>query len=125
MTFALLALLFFKHFLADFLMQFEYMLREKGTYGAYGGLEHSLLHYFGTLVVLLGYAHITDSVSIMTTTAVWLAMADGIIHYHIDWAKMNLSKGLTPANHKFWVWFGADQLLHYLTYLGIAYVFIS
>jgi hypothetical protein len=30
-----------------------------------------------------------------------------------------LNKGLTPADRMFWVWFGADQGLHYLTYIAI------
>ena len=48
-----------------------------------------------------------------------LALLDFVIHYHIDWAKMNLSQGLTTDNHKFWIWLGFDQMLHYLTYILI------
>lgn len=112
----LLALFGIKHFLADFLWQTPKMLSEKGTYGASGGLEHAGCHAICTSVILfcvfpwdLG-AH---------TFAILLGGLDGVIHYHIDWAKTNLCRGLTPADRKFWIWLGADQGLHYLTYILI------
>lgn len=114
--FILLAAFGVKHFVCDFWLQYPYMLAAKGTYGAQGGLEHAGMHALGTLVVLmlilpwnLG-AHLA---------AVLLALMDGIIHYHIDWAKTNLAKNYTPADKQFWVLLGADQGLHYLTYIGI------
>ena len=97
------------------------MLKDKGTYGAPGGLEHAVTHASGTLVVLVAVlpwdigAH---------AVAIMLGAADGFIHYHIDWAKTNLSRGLTPADRKFWIWFGADQGLHYLTYIGIIAILV-
>ena len=112
----LLALFGIKHFFADFLWQTAKMLAEKGTYGATGGLEHASVHALGTFVVLVAvfpwgvWSHLA---------AAMLAILDGTVHYHIDWAKTNLSRGLTPADHKFWVWLGADQGLHYLTYVAI------
>jgi hypothetical protein len=53
--------------------------------------------------------------------AVFAALADGLFHYHIDWLKMNINRwrGLTIQDHEFWVWLGADQLAHSLTYLAI------
>ena len=112
----LLALFGIKHFLVDFLWQTPKMLSEKGTYGATGGIEHAGAHAIGTTIILflifpwdLG-AH---------ALAILLGGLDGVIHYHIDWAKTNLSRGLTPADRKFWVWLGADQGLHYLTYILI------
>lgn len=116
LSLALLALLFLKHFLIDFVAQTDQMVREKGTYGAEGGLIHSGQHALVTFWIILLFSPVL---------AFPLALLDGIIHYHIDWAKMNLSRGLTAADHKFWVWIGVDQLLHYLTYLGIVYVIVS
>lgn len=113
---SLLALLFFKHFLADFVIQDQHMVKDKGTYGAVGGLIHSFQHTILTLCVLLWFN---------PAMAIGLAIVDGILHYHIDWAKMNLSEKLIPTDQKFWTWLGADQLLHHLTYLGIAYVALS
>jgi hypothetical protein len=112
----LLALFGIKHFFADFLWQTPKMLAEKGTYGAVGGFEHAGVHAIGTFVVLV----VVFPWSIWThLAAAMLAILDGAVHYHIDWAKTNLSRGLTPADHKFWVWLGADQALHYLTYVAI------
>lgn len=98
-----------KHFICDFLLQFNYMVQEKGRYGAIGGIHHSALHGFFTFVVLLPYAPII---------AIHAAFVDFILHYHIDWGKQQLSKGLTPADRKFWIWLGLDQALHYTTYVG-------
>ena len=44
----LLALFGIKHFVADFVLQFNFMLRDKGTYGAPGGTDHAAMHAIGT-----------------------------------------------------------------------------
>lgn len=111
-VFTLLALFGIKHFLADFVLQFPYMIREKGIYGAEGGLHHAALHSAFTLCILV--LVVRDA-----NTAILLAVADGIIHYHIDWIKQKLNQGLTTADRMFWVWLGADQTAHYLTYIAI------
>ena len=54
-----------------------------------------------------------------------LPLADFIAHYHIDWVKQQLNRGLTTADRMWWVWLGADQAAHYLTYVGIIYVITS
>lgn len=112
----LLALFGIKHFVCDFWLQFPYMLSEKGIYGANGGIHHALAHSLGTFIVLMLVFDINVS---STFVAIKLALFDGVVHYHIDWAKQKLNKGLTPADSKFWFWMGLDQLLHYLTYLFI------
>jgi hypothetical protein len=118
-VFILLALFGIKHFIADYAMQFDYMLREKGIYGAEGGIHHAMTHASWTLLVLVFFCQNANDVIV-------LALADGFIHYHIDWCKQKLNRGLTSADRMFWVWMGADQGLHYLTYIGIiAYVTIS
>ena len=112
----LLALFGIKHFFCDYLWQTDKMLKEKGTYGAMGGKEHAAAHALGTLVVLVLFLPWNLGAHVF---ALILAAFDGVVHYHIDWAKTNLARGLTPADHKFWVWFGLDQTLHYLTYIAI------
>ena len=107
----LLTLFVIKHFIADFLLQFNYMIEEKGRYLATGGVQHSAIHGILTYFILLYFTN--------PHTASMLALLDFVIHYHIDWAKMNLSQGLTTDNHKFWIWLGFDQMLHYLTYILI------
>jgi hypothetical protein len=118
-VFVLLALFGIKHFVADFLMQYDYMLREKGIYGATGGVHHAIVHASFTFLILVFFCHDANLI-------IGLAFLDFAIHYHVDFIKQKLNKGLTPADRKFWVWLGADQALHYLTYIGIiSYVTLS
>lgn len=113
-----LSLLGIKHFFADFVWQFDYMVREKGYYGQRGGIDHSLIHAVLTLFVLVPFAGTFD--------AFILAMLDGIVHYHVDWAKMtiNRNKDLSPEDREFWIWLGLDQMAHFLTYVGIVAILI-
>ena len=110
----ILTLLITKHFIVDFPLQTKFQYNNKGTYGHPGGALHALLHYFGTFIVLIFFVpgHI----------AIIMGFVDGIIHYHIDWAKMKLNAKLKwgPNTHEqFWWLLGLDQYLHYLTYIGI------
>jgi Protein of unknown function (DUF3307) len=111
-VFILLALFGIKHFIADFLMQYDYMLREKGVYGATGGLHHAMVHACLTFLILIPFIHSPGDL-------IALPLADFVLHYHIDYFKQQLNKGLTTADRKFWIWLGLDQALHYLTYVGI------
>lgn len=110
----LLTLFVIKHFIADFVLQFDYMVRDKGIYGATGGLHHSMIHACFTLLILIIFC---DNANV----AISLAFLDFVAHYHIDWAKMQIGKrqGYTPADNGFWFWLGFDQALHYLTYIAI------
>ena len=114
-VFTLLVLFGVKHFIADFLMQYDYMLRDKSIYGAPGGIHHAATHASWTFIILVPFVHTADQLLI-------LPLVDLVVHYHIDWAKQKLNQGLTPADHRWWVWMGLDQALHYLTYIGIIYV---
>ena len=99
-----------KHFLADFVLQTSRMIYEKGIYGASHGIYHSLLHAAGTLLAFVWLHTIIGLVA---------AFFDFLLHYHIDWAKtqINAHAKLSPQDRAFWVWFGADQLAHQLTYI--------
>jgi hypothetical protein len=110
----LLSLLFIKHWFADFVVQFDYMVNEKGTYGADGGIHHSLIHAMLTWAIV-GYMF-------GITAGVFVAMFDFLTHYHIDWLKMNISRWrkLTIRDQEFWMWLGADQMAHSLTYIAMA-----
>lgn len=114
--YVLVVFIFFivKHWICDFVLQYDYMVEEKGTYGARGGLEHAAVHFAGTLIVLIlswSWGHWSYPLAV--------SVIDAVIHYHIDWGKMKLSQGLGPQDHKFWIWVGFDQMLHYLTYAFI------
>jgi hypothetical protein len=116
----ILLLLFFKHFVVDFPLQaFPYQYKNKGTYGHPGGLIHSGLHAWATYLILFLFFD--------WPIAIMLGILDGFIHYHIDWAKMNLNKklGYGPTTHEqFWVLLGLDQFLHALTYILIVFILL-
>lgn len=112
----LMCLFILKHFIADFPLQSQRMVNEKGTYGARGGLDHAATHTMFTLIILLAWLPFYEPWALL---AVVLASLDGVLHYHIDWAKMNLGRGLTPEDRSYWTLLGVDQLLHYLTYILI------
>ncbi|MFW5431335.1 MAG: DUF3307 domain-containing protein [Methylophilaceae bacterium] len=108
--------LFIKHFICDFPLQmFPWLYNNKGRYCHLGGIVHAGLHGIGTALVLSPF---------IGTNALTYGLIDMLVHYHIDWAKMNLSSkyNLKPNNSEwFWVLLGFDQLLHHLTYFAIIY----
>ena len=111
----LLVLLNLKHFLLDFAYQPPYQWHNKGTYGHLGGIVHAGQHSLATLVLLCFFTH--------PVAALWLSFVEFFIHYHMDWFKMNYNKkkGWGPTTHnQFWILLGFDQLIHSLTYIGIA-----
>jgi hypothetical protein len=115
-VFTALFLLFIKHFICDFPLQANpWLYRNKGTYLHLGGITHAAIHALGTLVVLAGF---------IGSLAIMYALIDMLVHYHIDWAKMNITKhyDLQPNNsERFWILLGFDQLLHHITYFIIIY----
>lgn len=112
-TLILISLLFLKHFIVDFPLQKPYQWQNKGTYGHMGGILHAWLHGFATMWCFAWWA---------PEAAVYLGVMDMIIHYHVDWAKMNINAkyGWKPDTHEqFWWLLGLDQLAHALTYVGL------
>ena len=107
----LLSALFFKHLIVDFFWQPEYEWKNKGTLGHWGGIRHSLKHGIITGLIFLP----------LTIYAPLLGLIDAMIHYAIDWGKVNYAKyrNLTPNNPEYWYALGFDQYLHYLTYVGL------
>lgn len=108
-----------KHLIIDFPLQVRYQYSNKGTYGHPGGLLHAFLHFVGTFVCLYWFT---------PALALYLALADAVLHYHIDWAKMNINRvmGWGPTTHEqFWWLTGFDQYLHIVTYIGLTYFAIG
>ena len=104
-----------KHWLCDFVLQTLRQVETKGQYGSWGGISHALTHGIGTAVVLSVFAIANVDVHHIA----FLAGLDAVFHYHIDWFKQQMTRGMIPAHPKFWTWLGFDQLLHYLTYVII------
>jgi hypothetical protein len=115
-VFVLLLALYVKHFVCDFMFQTPWMYLNKGTYLHPGGVTHSALHGIFTAVILAAAG---------IPFALLFALADFLVHYHVDWAKVKISSiyGLTPTNSEaYWILLGLDQLLHSLTYLAILFI---
>lgn len=112
--FVLLALLFIKHWVMDFVVQTQAEIANKGTYGNADGIVHSLKHGVGTFAVFCLF--VAD-----WPFAVVVGVIDMFIHYHIDWIKMRFG---TKDMHtpQFWRQFGLDQLAHALTYIGLVWI---
>jgi hypothetical protein len=104
-----------KHWLCDFVLQTSHQIATKGQYGSLGGISHALTHGAGTAVVLILFA--ISGVGLYEIA--FLATLDVVFHYHIDWFKQRMTRGMTTAYPKFWIWLGFDQLLHTLTYIVI------
>ncbi len=114
---AAIAYLMVKHAVADFFLQTERQRREKGVYGRPGGLWHAATHSLLTAPVFLLLPAPAAIVSA-------LLAAEFVIHYHIDWCKEQIVRRNDWTSHDtpFWWSIGLDQLLHGLTYVGIAWV---
>ena len=105
-----MTLLILKHFIVDFPLQGPYQWMNKGKYGHLGGILHASLHAIGSVIVLAYF----------TPKFFTLALFDAILHYHIDWAKVNINNRYgwkSNENPQFWWLTGLDQMLHYLTYV--------
>lgn len=108
-----------KHFLCDFVLQTQYQVRTKGIYGHFGGFIHSGYHMVGSIpaMLILG-APLRAIVIIM--------IGEFLIHYHTDWTKSNIDAYFDwgQADSRYWILFGADQLVHQLTYLAIGVLLV-
>lgn len=114
MTFLLLVMLIIKHWIADFVLQFDYMIDQKSQYGVRGGIEHALLHGILTAVVVVV---LVDNI----TTAAIFGLIDSVVHYHIDYVKARW--GTTDiSTQKFWIQLGADQMAHMIFYIWLAWI---
>lgn len=121
-VFLILLALQVKHYLADYVFQSGWMVQNKGTYGHPGGLAHAGLHAVLTALVLV-FAPVPITVLLL------VALAEFIIHYHMDWSKDAILRRstATPKDWYYWVITGLDQFVHQLTLLAvtIAVTFLS
>jgi hypothetical protein len=109
----LLILLLIKHFLLDFPFQTPYMLRKSQPTGWFFPLFlHAAAHGAATFILLLFFA---------PTLAIPLALAEGVVHFGIDYWKAQKAKA-EFASAKFWTYLGLDQLFHNLTYVAIIFI---
>lgn len=115
----LLVMLFTKHAFVDFPLQTPYQFLNKGKYGHPGGILHSGYHAIATFLIVMLFN---------PAFALMVAVLDFVVHYHVDWAKVQLNDKyqLKPDAHKeFWWLLGLDQYLHALTYFAIVYILMK
>ena len=98
-----------KHYIADFVLQTDWMARGKERARGWFGplLVHAGLHGLGTLLIVL----------VARPDLWWLAPADFAVHAVIDRAKALASLRLRwpVSDPRFWWLMGFDQLLHQVT----------
>ncbi|WP_313523856.1 DUF3307 domain-containing protein [Shinella sp.] len=105
-----------KHFLADFLLQTDWMAagkdRPKGWLLPLAA--HAGVHGAMTAALFL----------VVAPSLAWLGFVDMLVHGVIDRLKSMSTrrKALTPRQTAFWWLFGLDQTLHHLTHIGLAIV---
>ena len=105
-----------KHFLADFLLQTDWMAagkdRPKGWLLPLSA--HAGVHGAMTAALFL----------VVAPSLAWLGFVDMLVHGVIDRLKSMYTrrKALTPRQTAFWWLFGLDQTLHHLTHIGLAIV---
>jgi hypothetical protein len=112
---AAVGVLMLKHAAADFFLQTPFQYCNKGIYGHPGGFLHAGIHVALTPLVYL----LVAPASLLLAASI--ALGEFVVHYHIDWAKEQITRraGYTPQTPRFWHALGIDQLLHGLTYLVI------
>ncbi|EAQ24429.1 MULTISPECIES: DUF3307 domain-containing protein [unclassified Roseovarius] len=103
-----------KHYLADFQLQTGWMAANKGRYGHPSGVLHAGLHGAFSLPILLWFG-------LTWKFSLGLAIAETVLHYHIDWAKSRAVRqnGVDDADPRFWHYLGLDQAAHQLTYVAL------
>lgn len=116
---ALAAIMAAKHYLADFVLQTEWMARGKER--AEGWLWPLCTHAGCHAALTLGIA------LLLLPRLWWLALVDFAIHFAIDRGKALVALRIrpVPAQARFWWLLGFDQLLHGLTDLGLVTAFLS
>ncbi len=103
-----------KHYLADFHWQTGEMIRNKGVYLHPAALAHAGLHALLSLPVMW-LAGFGGAAFILV-----LAMAELVVHLHIDWLKSRLQEGRQDLSDPvFWKHVGLDQAAHQLTYAAM------
>jgi hypothetical protein len=119
-TFCALVLAFvLKHFVADFLLQTNWI--------AHGKERHE--GWFWPLAVhILGHAALTLVIALALAPRLWwLALVDLVVHGCIDRSKSVTGHwgGWSPNQGAFWWLMGFDQFLHQVTNIGLAAAFFA
>lgn len=124
MTLLILLLVLFetKHFVADYLLQSQYMLGKSKPFPqfilplAFHSYIHAILSYLIVFLTLFD-----------TKLALAIAAIDFITHFIIDRIKAdpNLLGRYDPTQRNFWWSLGFDQYLHHLIHIYFVYAILT
>lgn len=108
-----------KHYLADYALQFQWMIEGKGSFARTGGYAHAAIHAVGTVMVL-------GAMGVAGWLTGALAVAEFVVHYLLDYAKAHYGEDISPQERprRYWALYGLDQLLHQLTYIGLTLIVV-
>ncbi len=117
MTTEILILLFvfqIKHLIADYYLQFPYMYENKGKkYGWFRPLlDHTGIHFAGTMFILVIYSTITGKYAEQSLLILFLGIFDAYSHFMID--RWKATQKTNPSESWFWKSLGIDQMIHHI-----------
>ncbi len=120
LVFTLLCIYQIKHYIADFPLQREYMLRKtRANWDFLLPLStHCFVHAVGTLIITLIYA----------PQFWWLSLVDFTTHFFIDRIKSGpryFGRFNDLSKASFWNILGFDQMVHHLTHIYFVYLIVS
>lgn len=111
-----------KHFLADYPLQSNYMLRkfEDGWSFFLPLCAHCGVHAGLTFAIAIGFTH-------SLTFSLAVTAFDFIVHFFMDRIKAGKKYlgRFAPSSPYFWWSFGLDQMVHHLTHLAIIYWIVT
>ena len=111
-----LFLLTIKHFLMDYVLQTEYMLRKTNKSNWFMPLlVHATVHGVTSWLALLIPAILINQVAAITL----LCLAEAVTHLLIDGTKSRLFH-YSVLQPKYWVVHGVDQMMHTCVYIIMA-----
>jgi len=115
-NYLLLALLI-KHAIIDIGIQRIQGPRDKQIYFSLKAHEHYGFHGLGTFIVF--------SIMVTPIIGLFLGIIDWICHWHIDYSKsqINMRNNLNQSHQNYWWLLTIDQILHYITYWILIYVY--
>lgn len=118
----------FKHFLADFPLQNQFML---GKFKNEGWVKPLLAHVgvhgiFTFIIAFTWLMFYQDNVLHSAFYALGITLYDVVLHFTIDRMKVMYGKltNTTPADKRFWNAIGLDQLAHHITHYAIVALLI-
>jgi len=128
--FILLFIFQVKHWLCDYPLQTQFMLRKSQREDwVYPLFCHARVHAVFTLLISAAYLSLYSDMIVQDylRVSVWMMFLDGVVHFIVDRIKAHPDLGgrWKTDNPKFWWVLGADQSLHHLTHYVIIYFLVS